>query len=322
VMINQSAQEAFNLLGSDLIGHPIIKAITHPELLEILKDQSWLSRKGYEIELPGDKIMNTQATVIPDVGLAIIMQDITHLKTIDRIKTDFVNNVSHDLRSPLTAILGYTELISRVGPVNSKQKEFIERVQNSVQVITALINDLLDLSRIEAGFDARKEVLSIPAIINFTVDSFEKAATDKSLVLNVKTQPQIPPVMGNVVRLRQMLANLISNAINYTPSGGTITVEVSNQSQQVILQVIDNGPGIPISEQPHIFDKFYRGSNLPEEVSGTGLGLAIVKSIVEDHHGRIWVDSSPNNGTNFTIILPVASSEPVESSIFLANGDK
>jgi len=128
--------------------------------------------------------------------------------------------------------------------------------------------------------------------------------------------------MGNVVRLRQMLANLISNAINYTPSGGTITVEVSNQSQQVILQVIDNGPGIPISEQPHIFDKFYRGSNLPEEVSGTGLGLAIVKSIVEDHHGRIWVDSSPNNGTNFTIILPVASSEPVESSIFLANGDK
>jgi two-component system NtrC family sensor kinase len=234
------------------------------------------------------------------------MQDITHLKELDRIKSDFVNTVSHDLRSPLTAILGYVELIDRVGPINEQQKEFIRRVQISVQNITALINDLLDLGRIEAGFDARKEIVPFSAIIHYAVDGLRSRAEDKSQELILDIPENMPEVLGNPTRLRQMLSNLISNAIKYTPEKGQVTVHSHAEGEQIILQVIDTGPGIPSSDQQYIFDKFYRGSNIPPDMPGTGLGLAIVKSIVENHLGRIWVDSTLGQGTTFTVVLPIS----------------
>jgi two-component system NtrC family sensor kinase len=241
--------------------------------------------------------------------LAVILQDITHLKELDRIKSDFVSTVSHDLRSPLTAILGYIELIERVGSTNKQQKEFIQRVELSVQNITALINDLLDLGRIEAGFDARMEIVPLPTLMTFTLDGVRPRLVDKSQSLVVDLPEQLPPLLGNPVRLRQMLANLIGNAHKYTQPGGEIRVVARAEGGQVIVQVIDNGPGIPLADQPYIFDKFYRASNIAPEVHGTGLGLAIVKSIVETHHGRIWVESTPGQGSRFTIVLPAVDQE-------------
>ena len=206
------------------------------------------------------------------------MQDITYLKELDRIKSDFVSTVSHDLRSPLTAILGYVELIDRVGAVNEQQKEFIHRVQISVQNITSLINDLLDLGRIEAGFDVRKEVVPFSAIISYAVDGLHGRATDKAQQLTVDVAEGLPQVLGNPVRLRQMINNLLGNAIKYTPPNGQVNVSARAEGGQIILQVKDNGPGIPPADQPYIFDKFYRASNAPLDTPGTGLGLAITVS--------------------------------------------
>lgn len=309
VLINQTSRDAFEIGDQEYTGRQLEDIIQNNDLLELLGDAHQTSPYRGEITLEDGRVLNTQATPIPEVGLVITMQDITHLKELDRIKSDFVSTVSHDLRSPLTAILGYVELIERVGPVNAQQVEFIRRVEISVQNITALINDLLDLGRIEAGFDARKEFVPIPAVIHFIIESLRPRAQEKNQKLELDIASGMPPVLGNPVRLKQMLANLVGNAIKYTPKGGDIRISAQHHGEQLIMQVQDNGPGIPPADQPYIFDKFYRASNILPETPGTGLGLAIVKSIVENHMGRIWVDSSQERGTTFTIVLPAADLE-------------
>jgi len=309
VLANQTARTAFGVQDPNPVGKPARELFQHPDLLEILSDEKRSRPSRCEITLEDGRVFNTQLTSIPDVGLAITMQDITHLKELDRIKSDFVTTVSHDLRSPLTAILGYVELIDRAGPVTEQQREFIRRVQFSVNNITSLINDLLDLGRIEAGFDARKEIVPLAAIINYAIEGLRSRQAEKDQDLAIEIAPDLPTVLGNPVRLRQLLGNLIGNAIKYTPTHGKISVCAHADEGQVIIQVTDNGPGIPASDQPYIFDKFYRASNIPLDTPGTGLGLAIVKSIVENHQGRIWVDSSAGQGTTFTVVLPVTEHE-------------
>jgi two-component system NtrC family sensor kinase len=309
ILMNRKACEAFGVQDNNLAGKRVREVIQHPELLEVLREKDDSSPSRVEVALEDGRVFNSQLTSIPEIGLVVTMQDITHLKELDRIKSDFVNTVSHDLRSPLTAILGYVELIDRVGPVNEQQKEFIRRVQISVHNITALINDLLDLGRIEAGFDIRKEIVPISAIISYAVDGLRGRATDKNMEVNLALPESLPQVLGNPVRLRQMLSNLIANAIKYTPSGGKVTISAHSEDGQIILQVSDNGPGIPPNDQAYIFDKFYRASNVPIDSPGTGLGLAIVKSIVENHLGRIWVDSTLGQGTTFTVVLPITEQE-------------
>ena len=306
-LINRKAQEIFQIQEQHFYGKNIQDIIQHQELLEVLREKSQTAPSRAEINLEDGRVFYAQLTPIQEIGLVITLQDITNLKELDRIKSDFVNTVSHDLRSPLTAILGYVELIERVGAVNDQQKEFIHRVQISVHNITSLINDLLDLGRIEAGFDSRKEVVPISTIIHYTVDGLRGRIDEKSLTLIVDEPDELPQVLGNPVRLRQMLSNLISNAIKYTSQGGKIFVITRAEEEQIIIQIKDTGRGIPAIDQPYIFDKFYRASNIPSDSPGTGLGLAIVKSIVENHQGRIWVDSVPGAGASFTIVLPLVT---------------
>ncbi|MCX8061348.1 MAG: ATP-binding protein [Anaerolineales bacterium] len=306
LLINAACLQAFGLQEQYCLGKPIEQVISNQDLILMLKQSPSQWIKGGEIRLEDGRIWNCQLTPIADVGLAVTMHDITHLKELDRVKSEFVSAVSHDLRSPLTAILGYTELIGRVGPLNERQQEFVKRVQASVQGITTLISDLLDLGRIEAGLDARKELIDIRPLLRQSLESFTNFLNEKAQQLVVEISPSTPPVWGNPVRLQQMIANLVSNAIKYTPKGGKLGVRAWQEDGQLILQVWDTGVGIPPAEQPYIFDKFYRASNLPDDTSGTGLGLTIVKSIVEDHQGRIWVESTLGQGTTFTIVLPAA----------------
>jgi two-component system NtrC family sensor kinase len=309
VLANQTARAAFGIQDANPVGKPARDLFQHLDLLEIITDEKRSHPSRSEISLEDGRVFNAQLTTIPDVGLAITMQDITHLKELDRIKSDFVSTVSHDLRSPLTAILGYVELIDRVGPVTEQQREFIRRVQFSVNNITALINDLLDLGRIEAGFDTRKEIVPLGAIINYAIEGLRSRLAEKDQDLVTEIAPKLPTVLGNPVRLRQLMGNLIGNAIKYTPAHGKITVHADAEEGQIIIQISDNGPGIPTTDQPYIFDKFYRGSNVPMDIPGTGLGLAIVKSIVDNHQGRIWVDSNVGQGTTFTVVLPITEHE-------------
>ncbi|HVN55614.1 MAG TPA: ATP-binding protein [Anaerolineaceae bacterium] len=309
VLINQTVRAAFNLGDGNLTGKLINEVFDHQDLIELAQSpEKRLSNRG-EITLEDGRVFGAQLTPIPDVGQVITLHDITYLKKLDRIKSDFVSTVSHDLRSPLTAILGYVELLDRAGPINEQQRDFIRRVQMSVHNITALVDDLLNLGRIEAGFDTRKEMVLMDQILQYSIDSFKNRIAEKQQQLLIEVPQEMPKIFGNPVHLRQMTDNLIDNAIKYTSTGGVIQVRGQIEGNQLILQVIDSGVGIPALDLPYIFDKFYRASNVSTEVSGTGLGLAIVKSIVESHQGRIWVESNPGTGTTFTVVLPFVEPE-------------
>ncbi len=307
LLINRAAEDAFGVNGESLLGRSVVETIEDQVLLSLLRSPGSTPRRE-EIEVSDGRVFNAQRTPIDSIGQAVVLHDITHLKELDRIKSEFVTTVSHDLRSPLTAILGYVELIERAGGVNEQQQEFIHRVRVSVKQITDLVTDLLDLGRIEAGVDTTQESSPISVLARYAVESLRGSAEAKGVELEVLLPEDLPLVTGDPVRLRQMIGNLLENAIKYTSEGGEVCIVAEAEDEQVIMRVHDTGPGIPPADQPYLFDKFYRGSNVAENSSGTGLGLSIVKSIVDHHDGRIWVDSAVDEGTTFTVVLPASPS--------------
>ena len=305
VLINRIARNILGIEENDTLDKPIDEVIQNDALLEILTSDHLELPYRCEISLDDGYIMNTQLVQIPGVGFALTMQDISYFKELDRIKTEFVQTVSHDLRSPLTAILGYVELIPRVGEINKQQQEFIDRVQISVRNIAELINNLLELGRIEAGFDTSKEFIPIGVIMQYAIEGVRKQLNNRQLKLTVDIPTDIPYAYGDPVRLRKVVDVLLNNAVTYTPNQGNISLRLSSKVDQIILQVEDDGEGIPLQDQPYIFEKFFRASNVPENINGSGLGLAIVKSIVDNHHGRVWVNSTVGIGSCFTVMLPI-----------------
>jgi len=306
-LINPAAQKAFGLGINELLGVAVLDAIKNSDFASLLESISDNPLKYYEISFEDGRVFNTQYTPISEIGAVVTLEDITHLKTLDRLKNDFIHTISHDLRSPLTAIMGYVELLDRVGPLNEQQKQFIHHIQNSIQNITTLVNDLLDLGRIEAGFETRKDEVALENVLRYTLDNLARQIDDKGQKLKLNIAEDIPPIRGNPIRIRQLMDNLLVNAIKYTPEQGTITINLRTENGQVILEISDTGVGIPLADQPHIFEKFYRATNAPKGTPGTGLGLAIVKSIVDNYQGRIWVESSVEMGTKFIVVLPTAS---------------
>jgi two-component system, OmpR family, phosphate regulon sensor histidine kinase PhoR len=306
-LINPAAQRAFGLGFSELVGTPVLDAIQHHDFAGLLESITDNPLKFYEIAFDDGRVFSAQYTPIAEIGAVITLEDITHLKMLDRLKNDFIHTISHDLRSPLTSIMGYVELLDRVGTLNDQQKQFIRHIQDSIQNITALVNDLLDLGRIEAGFDTRKDEVSLETVLRYTLDNLSRQIEDKEQKLQLTIAENIPIIRGNPIRMRQLTDNLLVNAIKYTPEKGFLIVNLRVDDGQVIFEVADTGVGIPAADQPHIFEKFYRASNAPKGSPGTGLGLAIVKSIVDNHQGRIWVESVVGKGTKFTVVLPGAS---------------
>jgi PAS domain S-box-containing protein len=308
IFINRIVREAFGLGRREVIGKPVIDVIQHPDLRAFLARSSDTPVKYHELNFDDGRIFNAQHTRIAHIGSAITMADITYLKKLDQLKNDFVHTVSHDLRSPLTAVMGYTELVQRAGPLNEQQEQFLHRIQASVQSITSLVNDLLDLGRLEAGFDARRESVHLENILQYTLDMLEPLAKKKNIHVDQEIGAQLPTLRANPIRIRQMLDNLIGNAIKYTPDGGKVQVGIQAEDSQLILQVSDTGPGIPADEHNRIFEKFYRATNVVEGTKGSGLGLAIVKSIVDSHQGRVWVESVVSQGSSFFVVLPAYES--------------
>ncbi len=305
LLVNDSIHKVFGVTTEMILGKPLAAAIPHPDLLSLLTRSVSDELKYHEINMDDGRVFNAQYTLVPNIGSAITIQDISYLKELERIKNDFVHTVSHDLRSPLTSVLGYAELVGRTGPLNDNQREFLARLQSSVQDITSLVNDLLDIGRLEAGFDTRREIVQLENILGYTLDILNGQIKAKNLTVQIKQTPFLPPLKANPLRLRQMLDNLIGNAIKYSNPNGMIQISLRTESNQVIFQITDDGPGISISDQPHIFEKFYRGENVPDGVTGSGLGLAIVKSIVESHQGRVWAESQLGHGSTFFVVLPV-----------------
>jgi len=306
LLVNPMARAILNMEEIDWSGRPLIEAIPDPKIIEMLQNPDSEAVNPCEIFLENDRVFRATTAEITGVGTAITLSDITHFKQIDRIKSDFVNTVSHDLRSPLMAILGYMELFEQVGSVNEMQHEFIQRMVASVQKITRLIDDLLNLGRIEAGIEVQRELLDFRKLVEEAVDGYKHQADAKQVNLTCqKIQGNLPRLFASEVQIRRVVNNLIENAVKYTPQGGKVNVSIVHKHGQLILRVSDTGAGIPALELPNVFDKFFTASNANPAARGTGLGLAIVKSIVESHQGRVRVDSNLGQGATFTVMLPV-----------------
>lgn len=304
LLVNQATRDIFSLEDEVLVGKSLKDVIKNEDLRALLIRAGEGSLKYHEINFDDGRVFNAQYTPIPKIGGAVTMQDISYLKELDRLKSDFIHTISHDLRSPLTAILGYTELVERTGPLNQNQLDFMHRLQGSVQHITSLVNDLLDLGRLDAGFDTRREAVQLENVLKYTLDMFDSQLKKKKINLVTDVSSELQSFRANPIRIRQMLDNLLGNAIKYTPVDGSVRISMSMQDDQIVIRVEDSGPGIPPEEQNRIFEKFYRASNRPDGVVGSGLGLAIVKSIVDSHQGRVWVESNLGAGSAFVVLLP------------------
>ncbi|RJR38595.1 MAG: response regulator [Desulfobacteraceae bacterium] len=249
------------------------------------------------------------------VGAVTVLEDITPFKQLDQMKNDFVHMVAHELRSPLVSIRQLNSVILQglAGPLGEKQEDFINRGNRKIDGLLTLINDLLDVAKIEAGqYIQRKVPIRIEHMLGEIVALMEPRAREHRVDLSFTFKDMIP-IQADPKSLEEIFNNLITNAINYSPDGGKVNVAAAGHGEYVQILVEDTGVGIDPVELPKIFDKFYRVKHpKTRQVTGTGLGLAIVKGAVEAHHGSIDVESAPGKGTTFRILLP-AVSEPVNN---------
>jgi PAS domain S-box-containing protein len=249
------------------------------------------------------------------LGTVSIFRDITHEVEVDRLKSEFVATVSHELRTPMTSIRGYVDvlLMGAAGALDENQRHFLNIVKNNTERLNILVNDLLDISRIETGrVTLSPQPLDLREVAEDAIEDILRRSQEenKPMALSLEAPKKLPRVYGDSERVRQVFGNLMDNAYNYTPENGTITVHIHppNGGHEVQVDVQDNGVGIPMNDQDRVFERFYRGEHpMVLGTPGTGLGLSIVKQLVEMHKGRIWMKSSgvPGDGTTFSFTLPV-----------------
>jgi signal transduction histidine kinase len=240
------------------------------------------------------------------------------LYEMNRLKSDFLANMSHELRTPLNSIIGFSEILAGIDSLSDKQKRYAHNIQKSGRLLLDLINDILDLAKIEAGkMDVRLTEFRIGALITSQCDMVRSLSEEKNIDLVCQVEPDLPPMLQDQNKIQQVLLNLMSNAIKFTPEGGRITVAARrNESHGLVLSVADTGVGIPEEDREIIFEKFRQGSNtvgeenLTRAYSGTGLGLSIVKEICKLLGGEITFESELGKGSTFVVTLPWALPHP------------
>jgi signal transduction histidine kinase len=289
-----------------LVGRPLADKVQNPTLLTLFAEHTQMA----EIALAdGRTAQAVAAQVITEfgefVGWTAVLRDISLLKELEQMKNDFVATVSHDLKNPINAISLAAEILDKTGPLNPKQTELQGRILQVAQYMNELITDLLDLGKIQAGLDLRLAPFDLVVLMQDVLFSLEALAERNQQEITLQLPEQLT-ITADQHRLKQVLLNLVGNAIKYTPAQGKIDITATIDGEQVMVAIRDTGIGIPTQDLPYIFDKFYRVKNEDTKlIKGTGLGLAIVQSIVEAHHGRVWVDSSPGKGSTFTFSLPL-----------------
>mgnify|MGYP005836731617 CR=1 FL=1 len=246
------------------------------------------------------------------IGSVSLFRDITREVEVDRLKTEFVTTVSHELRTPMTSIKGFTDLLllGAAGPISDPQREFITKIKSNADRLKLLVEDLLDISKIEAGkIELRFEPLDLTTVLRTVANHVEGRIHNegKALQLVVHMPDTLPLVRADHSRITQVITNLTDNAYNYTPAGGTITLEASAQDDGVQINVIDTGIGLSPEAKRRVFERFFRDENpFVMATAGTGLGLNIVLRLVEMHGGRIWADSpGEDQGSTFSVWLPL-----------------
>jgi PAS domain S-box-containing protein len=267
--------------------------------------QNWPQRR--ELQLFTTPISDDNGAYL---GRLYVFRDVTHEREVDRMKTEFVSLVSHELRTPLTSIKGFTEMVldGDAGEINEEVEEFLTIVYNNAERLVALVNDLLDISRIESGrIRLKLEPVALNEIVQTVTATMQQKIREKGQTLTASVEPGAVMVVGDRDKLVQVLTNYVSNAYQYSPEGASIRIEITRQGDHARVAVIDNGYGISAEDQQQLFTKFYRVDNsMTREVGGTGLGLSIVKQIIELQGGEVEVESAPGEGSTFSFTAPLA----------------
>jgi two-component system phosphate regulon sensor histidine kinase PhoR len=299
-------------------GSALVEIVRQTELLEAVRQVLQGERRVEAEIVTGTLRQHFFAVTVASVraaensGAVIVLHDVTDLRNLERVRRDFVANVSHEFRTPLTAIQGFSETLL-AGAINDPENrvKFLEIIQEHSRRLARLTEDLLMLSKMDADrLDLEIRRLSVSQFVESCVESAQRPAAEKDLRISVNLQDRLPDIAADRRRLAEVLQNLLDNATQYTPSGGQIMVSASSDGNEVKITVSDTGIGIPQVDQPRIFERFYRVDVArSREVGGTGLGLSIAKHLVEVHGGRIWVESEIGQGSQFHFTVPIFDSE-------------
>ena len=309
---------ATRLLGirerEEVIGKPLWEVVEAKQLREAIEEalNSGTSKVISQEIKRSDLWIRAHTASVKDLeghnmGTVTVLEDLSHLLELEKMRNEFIGMVSHELRAPLSAIEQMINVVLMKEDLGEKERNFLSRAKERLRGLVDFINKLLEVSRIEAGMAIqRREPLDLKEVVQKAVDLFSGEALNKGLTFSVELpQDPLPLILGDPQGLEGVFVNLISNAIKYTPPGGKITVSLTQEGDYLKVSVSDTGVGIPKEDLPRIFDKFYRvRTKETRQVIGTGLGLAIVKGIVEAHLGKIEVKSELGKGSVFTVYLP------------------
>ena len=314
-LLNPAGEKLFTDYDAKL-GLPLARGCGYDSLIELLEETCTSSKPMTgEFVSPDRRAFSVLLTPIEEGGYVVVLHDVSHFKKLERVKDEFIATASHDLRNPITAIKGFSHLIKYAGPLNDSQNDFVQRIQNAVENMSELVENMLDLTKMDLGAELKHEVLDVSPLLWEIADEFQPQAEAKSLLLTFEKTEISSKVRGDALQLRQALRNLIGNAIKYTSNAGTVTLSLEHESNMAVIHIQDTGYGIPADDLPFIFDRFYRARNdNVQDIEGNGLGLAIVKSIVEQHGGQISVESKPGIGSCFTFALPLVQLDSSSTS--------
>jgi two-component system, OmpR family, phosphate regulon sensor histidine kinase PhoR len=313
--------------GESAIGKPVTDFIQNERLIQVIDQALAMPAEEFgevteefaDGALSGsmDNVLAVRCVPFRDrlhrnLGTVTVMHDITALKKMDQMKSDFVSMVAHEIKSPMNSVLALVKVIQDglAGELTEKQREMLGRVSEKIKGLADLAAELLDLSRIESGLiTIEKERLMVERLLRGQVEFYQAKGAEKKITLRVDSLPELPPVLANKGSIEEVISNLITNAIRYTPEGGSITLSACVEKGYVRISVKDTGFGIGKEDLDLIFERFYRVKNDQTRfITGTGLGLAIVKSIVDAHNGMIKVESEVGKGSTFHVDLPVMHS--------------
>jgi two-component system, OmpR family, phosphate regulon sensor histidine kinase PhoR len=323
VFCNRAFSEVWNLDSAAIEGRPVIEAVRHSDLLSLIR-RALRGEEGLRSEIVMGIVQQRSfsVTATPIIalegalagdrpsGAVLVLHDVSELRRLERIRHDFVANVSHEFKTPLTAIQGFAEtLLSGALEDPRNNRRFLEIIRDHATRLAALTDDLLKLARIEAGkLEVQFGPVQLIDVIDRCVETALINATRKRITLEVDVPPHLPLVHGDASLLRDVVQNLLDNAIRYTPEGGRVRITADARPREAIVSVDDTGIGIPLTDQERIFERFYRVDPArSREAGGTGLGLSIAKHIVEAHGGRMWVESEVGHGSKFSFSLSLAA---------------
>jgi len=321
-LVNTTAEKWFGKKENQVLHQPIqvfSKNATFLQLVRSLISEKRIASAEFWIrsgeEVPQKRILLAMGSPIMGsdgrlIGVVLIIRDVTKEKEADRIKTELVSMVAHEIKSPLTSMYGFTELLLENPLPEAKAREYIRVIQSEVIRLTDFVNKFLSLSRLESGkIRVRMDPFDLSAVIEKAIRLSKPAADKKHIVLSLKLPESMPFVVGDPELIEQVFLNLLSNAIKYSPKQSKVGIEIDSGENELTVHVIDNGYGIPKEALPRIFEKFYRVSEIrnDEEIEGSGLGLALVKEILEKHGSEIKVKSKLGVGSVFTFSLRKAN---------------